>query len=98
MPSQLSSNTNEFNLIVDDSVKYWNNQPQQHDNSIKLNLNSVQRRKKYLCTIYEVEALNKISKAYKAYSFRKSIAYKIEKRKNEKNEKKKMNDLIFKSI
>lgn len=86
MPSEISTNTNEFNLIVNDSVKYWSNQPQQLDNSIKLNLNSVQRRKKYLCTVYEVEALKKISKAYKAYLFRKLIALKIEKRKNEKNE------------
>ena len=86
MPSEISTNTNEFNLIVNDSVKYWSNQPQQLDNSIKLNLNSVQRRKKYLCTVYEVEALKKISKAYKAYLFRKHIALKIEKRKNEKNE------------
>ena len=86
MPSEISTNTNEFNLIVNDSVKYWSNQPQQLDNSIKLNLNSVQRRKKYLCTVFEVEALKKISKAYKAYLFRKLIALKIEKRKNEKNE------------
>ena len=86
MPPDVSSNTNEFNLIVDDSVKYWTNQVQQCDNSIKLKLNSIQRRKKYLCTVYEIEALNKISNAYKAYTFRNKIAQRIENRKNEQNE------------
>jgi len=36
-----------------------------------------------LCTVHEVEALHKISKAYKAYSFRKQIAERTENRKNE---------------
>jgi hypothetical protein len=64
---------------VNNSLNFWN-KTQDERNPVKTEISNIMRKKKYMCTVDEMEACLKISRVYKTYRLRKIINSKVLKR------------------